>query len=362
VKGGKKYRVTYGKAKSFMEAQEEYFRDVLGLKQTKTVLIDGKPHTQPDPVDPRQRQLAPPVPEVGTIREALDLYFMDKLGPNARRKKGKLKGLPLAEKTKANKKSRLERWLGKEHGKRALYGASKITSHEVAAILASSERTGHMGATKLLQRDLSQFFKWCRGRKYIDDLLTGLRKTEVLEATWGEIKWDQKLWIIPRERTKNRLGHVLPLSDLAIAVLRDAQKHSRGIHVLTARRDGRPLQSFGNAWDEHGKRNPGSDSAQARIMELAERELGEPMQPWKTHDLRRTVRSHLKALGVHREIAEAVLNHSPGGLVGTYDRYFPEKEMREALQKWGQKLATLGLVVQPRQLPAPQKLLPAPAA
>lgn len=409
VKGGQKYRVVYGAAGdtppalTFAQARNEYLKDIGedGLGRKRKVEIDGRIVEQDDPIDPRERRrkaVAPP--PVGTIREALDLFFAAKLGEQAKRKKD---GLPLGEKGKADKRSRLERHLGKPHGKRQLTG---FTRRDVAAMLDASARKGHEGATKLLQRELGAFFRWCVGRDYIaanpmpvDEqwgslrsrdrwlsdgelaalvkavcadgypfqhaysllLLTGLRKTEVLEARWSEVRWAEKRWVIPRERTKNRMGHVLPLSDLALAVLADARKHPSGAYILTTRRDGSPLQALGAAWDARAKRIPGADSAQARIVARAERELGEPMQPWKTHDLRRTMRSHLTALGVRREIAEAVLNHAPGGLVGTYDRYFPEAEMRAALTVWADKLAFLGMTVEPPALPAPLLRLPAPA-
>lgn len=54
------------------------------------------------------------------------------------------------------------------------------------------------------------------------------------------------------------------------------------------------------------------------------------------------------------------MNHQPGGLVGTYDRYLPEPEMREALERWADKLAALGLTVGQKALPAPPLTLPAP--
>ena len=33
-------------------------------------------------------------------------------------------------------------------------------------------------------------------------ILTGLRTNELIGGQWNEIEWDDKLWIIPRERTK----------------------------------------------------------------------------------------------------------------------------------------------------------------
>ena len=50
------------------------------------------------------------------------------------------------------------------------------------------------------------------------------------------------------------------------------------------------------------------------------------------HDLRRTARTHLEALGVAPHIAERCLNHKLRGVVGIYNRhdYFEELKVRHA--------------------------------
>jgi integrase len=403
-----KRRVVYGvageatPALTYNDSLKQYLRDVEGLTRQKKVVVDGKELEQPDPVDPRERRLKPVAPTVGTISEALEEYFKVRLGEHARRQKGKLRGSLLGEKGKKDKRQRLTRWLGDEHGKRQLSG---FTRRDVAAVLDAAERTGRAGATHLLQRDLKSFFDFCVDREYIAVLpmpknqswgninkrkrflperelsavlkgigaesypmrhvyllllLTSLRRAEVCGARWDEIDFESKTWTIPKERTKNRAGHTLPLSDPAIAVLRDAERHHGGTYIFTRRSSGRPVDDLGSAWTRTGKRS--DEGAQARIVDHAEKELGAAMTPWVIHDLRRTVRTHLSKLGVSRYVAEAVLNHAPGELVATYDRHDYLPEMLKALQQWADKLKALGLVVEPRQLPAPQKLLPAPAA
>jgi integrase len=52
-------------------------------------------------------------------------------------------------------------------------------------------------------------------------ILTAARSGQVMGATWDEIDLDQKLWMIPAERTKARKEHRVPLSDVAMAVLAD---------------------------------------------------------------------------------------------------------------------------------------------
>lgn len=66
-------------------------------------------------------------------------------------------------------------------------------------------------------------------------LLFFVRSSELRFARWSEIDWQQKLWIIPEEReqienvrfthrgTKMKTQHVVPLSDQAIAVLKQIE-------------------------------------------------------------------------------------------------------------------------------------------
>jgi hypothetical protein len=50
---------------------------------------------------------------------------------------------------------------------------------------------------------------------------------------------------------------------------------------------------------------------------------------------------------VTEDVAEAVLAHQRGGIVGTYDRWHRLPEKREALEQWSQFLADL---IRPRPI------------
>jgi integrase len=51
------------------------------------------------------------------------------------------------------------------------------------------------------------------------------------------------------------------------------------------------------------------------------------------HDLRRTARSLMSAVGVSNDIAERTLGHTIGGVRGVYDRHQYLKEKSAALAK-----------------------------
>ena len=59
-------------------------------------------------------------------------------------------------------------------------------------------------------------------------ILTALRSGEVRGALWKEIDFDRAVWTIPAERMKIRKKHRVPLSDQALAVLRDARQLGDG--------------------------------------------------------------------------------------------------------------------------------------
>ena len=56
------------------------------------------------------------------------------------------------------------------------------------------------------------------------------------------------------------------------------------------------------------------------------------------HDLRSTMKSHLRALGVPRDISEMCLNHKLSGVEGIHDQHTYFDERREALEKWARFL------------------------
>ena len=70
-------------------------------------------------------------------------------------------------------------------------------------------------------------------------------------------------------------------------------------------------------------------------------ELDHGLDPFTVHDLRRTARSHLAALGIAPHIAERVLNHKLKGVEGVYDRYDYFAERRDALDRWAAHLTRL---------------------
>ena len=72
-------------------------------------------------------------------------------------------------------------------------------------------------------------------------------------------------------------------------------------------------------------------------------EPGDTMAPWRIHDLRRSVVTHMAELGVQPRVIEAAVNHisgHKGGVAGVYNRATYAAEKRAALDRWAEWLAS----------------------
>lgn len=173
-------------------------------------------------------------------------------------------------------------------------------------------------------------------------LLTGARPGEVAGAQRNEIEHldapDRAAWTVPTERSKNKKPHYVPLSPLAVETIRAA---------LDLIDDSEPSLF---PTPVKAKEGPITAHALARAMARFAAELdgnSTAVKSWKAkppspHDLRRTVRTRLSELGVRKEDADAILNHTPRD-VGSkhYDKYARAKEKRAALNLWAETLAQI---------------------
>ena len=63
-------------------------------------------------------------------------------------------------------------------------------------------------------------------------IVTLQRLSEVAGMRRSEIDLDKRLWVIPAERSKNKHAHTVPLSDLAISLIRDAMLGDHEVNRL----------------------------------------------------------------------------------------------------------------------------------
>ena len=152
-------------------------------------------------------------------------------------------------------------------------------------------------------------------------ILTGARREEIGQLRWSEIVGnDVKL---EASRTKSALPHTIPLSAPARGVIDGVPRIAGSQYVFTV--DGIKAVS-------------GWSRTKARIDTLA------GIEPWRIHDLRRTVATGLQRLGINLQTIEAVLGHTSGsrsGIVGVYQRHSFDAEKRIALEAWAGHVDTL---------------------
>lgn len=79
-------------------------------------------------------------------------------------------------------------------------------------------------------REIGAFMEQLRQREGIGAkalefaILTAARSGEVRGATWSEINLKERIWRIPAQRMKANNEHIVPLSDAAVAVIKQMQK------------------------------------------------------------------------------------------------------------------------------------------
>jgi integrase len=164
-------------------------------------------------------------------------------------------------------------------------------------------------------------------------LWTGQRREEVASLAWVELNRRERLWTLPSARAKNKKPHLVPLNRPAIELLDDLA-------------GGADWPKTGLVFSTNGKSAPsGFSKAKRRLDDYIRNASGDDIvEPWRVHDIRRTVATGLQRLGVRFEVTEAILNHSSGargGIAGVYQRHDWAGEKRLALDEWADFLTHL---------------------
>lgn len=166
---------------------------------------------------------------------------------------------------------------------------------------------------------------------------TAVRSAELFGAKWDQIDTDKGVWTVPT--TKTGTGMQIPLSIAVIDWFKDLKLLSGGSSfVLPARAESRKERFGGDACI-----NPNTIGSAIEFWFV---EYSPEVRRFTPHDLRSTAKSHLRRLGVPRDITEMCLNHKLSGVEGIYDIHTYFEERKVALAKWGDYLKQIesGLV------------------
>jgi integrase len=250
----------------------------------------------------------------------------------------------------------LRREVGKRWAGRSIH---TIAKRDVVDVVSAIVQRGAPGAANKTLKSLKTFLRWCVGQAVIDQspaegvplptkevardrvlddteltqvilaarkiggpygaivellALTGQRREEVACLHWEELDLAQRIWTIPKARTKNAKAHIVHLSKQALFVLNHVDQRGPLVFTLLGTKS---FQDF-----THAKR---------RLDQLS------GVTGWRLHDLRRTCVSGMARLGVAPHVADKILNHQAGtisGVAAVYQRHEFLSERQQALDSW----------------------------
>jgi integrase len=156
-------------------------------------------------------------------------------------------------------------------------------------------------------------------------ILTAQRRSEIGGMRWSEFDMDAGTWTLPAARAKNHREHTLPLPPIALDIIASVP-HMAFRDQLFGQRAASGFTLWGEAKQE------------------LDAHLGEAVQPWTLHDLRRTAATKMADIGVQPHIIEVVLNHVSGhrrGVAGIYNHSSYEREVKHALALWSDHVRAL---------------------
>jgi integrase len=156
-------------------------------------------------------------------------------------------------------------------------------------------------------------------------LLTGARCGEISGMRTEEFDRSRWIWVLPADRSKNNRPRTTPLLGLAKEIVERRLNRAKSGSLFAS--------------------ETGSVLTAAHIGHyLLARKTRLPIKKFTTHDLRRTVATHLVELGLPLEHVAALLGHQPGGrdtrvLVRHYIRSDFLEQKRHLLNLWDQHLS-----------------------
>ncbi len=155
-------------------------------------------------------------------------------------------------------------------------------------------------------------------------LLSMVRKSELQDAVWDEVDFENAVWTIPKERMKRSKADNVYLSqqmlDILIA-LKTCAGNSR--YLLPSRYDADAPMSRATF-----------NRVTYSVVEQAKKD-GLPLEAFTVHDLRRTGSTLLNELGFNSDWIEKCLAHEDGrSSRGVYNKAEYELQRRHMMQEW----------------------------
>lgn len=155
-------------------------------------------------------------------------------------------------------------------------------------------------------------------------LLTMVRKSELQDAVWDEVDFENAVWTVPKERMKRSKAHNVYLSQQALDIM---------IALKTCAGNSPYLLPSRYEADQPMSRATFNRVTYA-VVERAKAE-GLPLESFTVHDLRRTGSTLLNELGFNSDWIEKCLAHEDGlSSRGIYNKAEYEHQRRHMMQEW----------------------------
>ena len=155
-------------------------------------------------------------------------------------------------------------------------------------------------------------------------LLTMVRKSELQDAVWDEVDFENAVWTVPKERMKRSKAHNVYLSQQTLDIM---------IALKTCAGNSPYLLPSRYEADQPMSRATFNRVTYA-VVERAKAE-GLPLDPFTVHDLRRTGSTLLNELGFNSDWIEKCLAHEDGrSSRGIYNKAEYEHQRRHMMQEW----------------------------
>ena len=138
---------------------------------------------------------------------------------------------------------------------------------------------------------------------------------ELLSAKWSEFDLNKGVWVLRPSRTKTNLATDIPLAPPVIEWLQELKVFACGhAHLFPARR---LIHMKAGVPRKNRFEHISPDTLNVALKRLS---LGD-VEHFTVHDMRRTARTHMAALGIDRFVAERALNHKVRDVEGVYNQY-----------------------------------------
>lgn len=169
---------------------------------------------------------------------------------------------------------------------------------------------------------------------------TAVRSEELINAKWEQFDFRSNVWSVPN--TKTGPGIQIPLTEPVIGWLVELKELCiDSDFVLPARAESRKARNGGDA--------PINRNTVGAAIEFWLTEHKPKVRRFTPHDLRSTAKSHMRALGVPRDITEMCLNHKLAGVEGIYDVHTYFEERKKALTIWAEYLVRIETLPSPTE-------------